>query len=43
MIKLILAITRDNEKLIYEVCRENKLESPQVLTGVESLKKFAVQ
>lgn len=40
---MILAITRDNEKLIYEVCRENKLESPQVLTGVESLKKFAVQ
>ena len=41
--KLILAITRDNEKLIYEVCKENGFESPQVLTGVENLKKFAVQ
>ena len=40
---LILAITRDNEKLIYEVCKENGFENPQVLTGVESLKKFAVQ
>lgn len=35
---LILAITRDNEKLIYEVCKENSFESPQVLTGVESQK-----
>lgn len=41
--KLILAITRDNEKLIYEVCKENGFESPQVLTGVDSLKRFAVQ
>ena len=40
---LILAITRDNEKLIYEVCKENGFENPQVLTGVDSLKKFAVQ
>lgn len=40
---MILAITRDNEKLIYEVCKENGFESPQILTGVESLKKFAVQ
>ena len=40
---MILAITRDNEKLIYEVCKENGFESPQVLTGVESLKKFAIQ
>ena len=40
---MILAITRDNEKLIYEVCKENGFESPQVLTGVESLKRFAVQ
>ena len=41
--KLILAITRDNEKLIYEVCKENGFDSPQVLTGVDNLKKFAVQ
>ena len=40
---MILAITRDNEKLIYEVCKENGFENPQVLTGVESLKRFAVQ
>ena len=40
---MILAITRDNEKLIYEVCKENGFENPQVLTGVDSLKKFAVQ
>ena len=40
---MILAITRDNEKLIYEVCKENDFENPQVLTGVDSLKKFAVQ
>mgnify|MGYP000009508537 FL=1 len=40
---MILAITRENEKLIYEVCKENGFESPQVLTGVESLKRFAVQ
>ena len=40
---MILAITRENEKLIYEVCKENGFESPQVLTGVDSLKRFAVQ
>ena len=40
---MILAITRENEKLIHEVCKENGFESPQVLTGVESLKRFAVQ
>lgn len=39
---MILAITKDNEKLIYEVCKENSFESPQVLTGVESLKRFAI-
>ena len=42
-IKLILAITRENEKIIYEVCKENGFETPQVLTGVDSLKKFAIQ
>lgn len=42
-IKLILAITRENEKLIYEVCKENGIEVPQVLTGIESLKRFAIQ
>ena len=42
-VKLVLAITRENEKLIYEVCKENNLNTPQVLTGVDSLKKFAVQ
>lgn len=41
LMKLILAITRDNEKLIYEVCKENGFDSPQVLTGVDNLKKFA--
>ena len=40
---LILAITRENEKIIYEVCKENGFETPQVLTGVDSLKKFAIQ
>ena len=34
-IKLILAITRENEKLIYEVCKENEFETPQVLTPLE--------
>ena len=42
-IKLILAITRENEKIIYEVCKENEFETPQVLTGVDSLKRFAIQ
>lgn len=40
---MILAITRENEGLIYEVCKENGFEIPQVLTGIESLKKFAIQ
>lgn len=40
---MILAITRENEKLIYEVCKENGIEVPQVLTGIESLKRFAIQ
>lgn len=40
---MILAITRENEKLIYEVCKENGYETPQVLTGIESLKRFAIQ
>ena len=40
---MILAITRENEKLIYEVCKENEFETPQVLTGVDSLKRFAIQ
>ena len=38
---MILAITRENEKLIYEVCKENGFETPQVLTGVDKvLKEF---
>lgn len=40
---MILAITRENEKLIYEVCNENGEDSPQVLTGINSLNKIAVQ
>lgn len=40
---MILAITRENEKLIYEVCKENGFEIPQILTGVDSLKRFAIQ
>ena len=40
---MILAITRGNEKLIYEVCKENGFKSPQVLTGIKSIKRFAMQ
>lgn len=40
---MILAITRDNEKIIYEVCKENGLDAPQVITDISSLRKFAIQ
>ncbi len=40
---MILAITRENEKIIYEVCNEYRGQSPTVLTGVDSLKRFAIQ
>ena len=40
---MILAITRENEKIIYEVCNEFRDDSPNVVTGVESLKRFAIQ
>ena len=40
---MILAITKNNENLIYDVCKEEKLGLPQVLNGIDSLYKFAVQ
>lgn len=40
---MILAITKNNEKLIYDVCKTNNLGLPQIITGIESLYKFAVQ
>lgn len=40
---MILAITKTNENLIYDVCKEYGLGLPQVLNGIDSLYKFAVQ
>ena len=40
---MILAITKNNEKLIYDVCKTNNLGLPQIITGIDSLYKFAVQ
>ena len=40
---MILAITKNNEKLIYDVCKKNNLGLPQIITGIESLYRFAVQ
>ena len=40
---MILAITKNNEKLIYDVCKTNGLGLPQIITGIDSLYKFAVQ
>ena len=40
---MILAITKNNENLIYDVCKKNELGLPQVLNGIDSLYKFAVQ
>ena len=40
---MILAITKNNEKLIYDVCKTNNLGLPQIITGINSLYKFAVQ
>jgi len=40
---VILAITKNNEKLIYDVCKKNNLGLPQIITGIESLYRFAVQ
>ena len=36
---MILAITRDNEKLIYEVCKENGFENPGWFINEESVEK----
>ena len=40
---MILAITKNNENLIYDVCKKNNLGLPQIITGIDSLYKFAVQ
>lgn len=40
---MILAITRENEKLVYEVCKELGDEVVQVANGIESLKRFAIK
>ena len=40
---MILAITKNNEKLIYDVCKTNNLGLPQIITGIDSLYRFAVQ
>ncbi|MEG2235722.1 MAG: hypothetical protein RR144_04715 [Clostridia bacterium] len=40
---MILAITSQNEKFVTEVCKESELEELQVLTGVKSLNRFAIQ
>ena len=39
---MILAITKNNENLIYDVCKKNNLGLPQIITGIDSLYKFAV-
>ena len=41
--KMILAITKNNENLIYDVCKKSNLGLPQIITGIDSLYKFAVQ
>lgn len=40
---MILAITKNNENLVYDVCKKNNLGLPQIITGIDSLYKFAVQ
>lgn len=40
---MILAITRENEKLLEGLLIENGYENSRVLTGVTNLKKFAIQ
>lgn len=42
MVKLILIITKENEKLISEVCLENGIEDYQLLTTVANLYNFTV-
>ncbi|MEG0873650.1 MAG: hypothetical protein RSG48_06870 [Clostridia bacterium] len=40
---MILAITSQNEKFITEICKEFQSEELQVLTGIKSLNRFAIQ
>ena len=40
---MILAITNENEKFIYEVCKECGEEQVQIFTGIKNLNKFAIQ
>ena len=40
---MILAITKNNERLIYDTCKVNNLGIPQIITGIDSLYRFAVQ
>ena len=40
---MILAITKNKEKLIYDECKTNNLAVPQIITGIDSLYRFAVQ
>ncbi len=40
---MILAITRENEKLIDGILTDNGYDNSRILTGVTSLKKFAIQ
>ena len=40
---VILAITNENEKFIYEVCKECGEEQVQIFTGIKNLNKFAIQ
>lgn len=40
---MVLAITKENEKMIYEICKETNLDTPQVLTDISNLRRFSMQ
>ena len=40
---MILAITKENENLVNEVCNEVRFESLYILNNIDSLKKFVIQ
>ncbi|MDO5556664.1 MAG: hypothetical protein Q4G05_00240 [Clostridia bacterium] len=40
---MILALTKENEKLITEICKDSGYDEIQMLTGVNKLKDFAVR
>jgi len=42
-IKLILAISNENEKLISECCKENGFEDVEIYTGIKSLNNFVIR